>query len=150
MRNHANLTIFSMRMAGMMFILLGGGFACKSITSLANSDAEAPSELSHLGHPGHERVPRLASPDCEVWGFYLLATMNTLLHEQRLLDLIDLQTRYRHLGDENPYGSSLNVRPDIYEVLPTWQARAVIDAVLARSNCSRELLYETPCRMNRT
>ena len=151
MRNHVNVTIFSMSIAGMMIILLGGSFACKSITSLASSDAETPSELSHLGHPGHERVPRLASPDCEVWGFYLLGTMYDLHYQQRLRDLKALQTRYRHLGDDNPYGSSiLGAIPDMYEVLPTRQARAVIDAVLERSTCSRELLYETSCRMNRS
>ena len=150
MRNHANLTIFSMSMVGMVIILLGGGFACKSITSLASADAVALSELSHLGHPGHERVPRFDSPDCEVWGFYLLGTMYNLLYEQRLQDLRDIQAGYRHLGDDNPYGTSLSARPDMYEVLPTWQARAAIDAVLERSTCSRELLYETSCRMNRS
>ena len=150
MRNHANVTIFSMSMVGMIIILLSGSFACKSITSLTSSDAEVPSELSHLGHPGHERVPRFDSPDCEVWGFYLLGAMYNLLYEQRLQDLIDLQIRYRHLGDDNPYGTSHRARPDMYEVLPTWQARAAINAVLERSTCSRELLYETPCRMNRS
>ena len=152
MRSRNSLAILRMSIASIMLVLLSGSLtsSCKSITSLTGADAEASSQLSHLGHPGHERVPRLASPDCEVWGFYLLATMYTLLYEQRLRDLRDIQASYRHLGDDNPYGTSLSARPDMYEVLPTKQARAVIDAVLERegSTCSRELLYETPCRMN--
>ena len=154
MRSRNSLAILRMSIASIMLVLLSGSLtsSCKSITSLTGADAEASSQLSHLGHPGHERVPRLASPDCEVWGFYLLATMYTLLYEQRLRDLRDIQASYRHLGDDNPYGTSLSARPDMYEVLPTKQARAVIDAVLERegSTCSRELLYETPCRMNRS
>ena len=62
--------------------------------------------------------------------------MYNLLYELHLQDLIDLQIRYRHLGDNNPYGTSHSTRPDMYKVLPTQQARAVIDAVLERSTLS--------------
>ena len=77
--------------------------------------------------------------------------MYNLRYQQRIRDIIDLQTMYLHLGDESPYGPSITGGiPDMYEVLPTRQARAVIDAVLERSTCSRKLLYETPCRMHRS
>ena len=164
MRTHNNLTTFSIRSAAIitiMITLFGGVLAsgCKSIITLASSDADSAVQLRDVGrssrprHPDHERVSRLAPADCEVWGFYLLGTMYSLHYQQRLHELKDLLARYRHLGGDNPYGVTiLGIRPDMYEILPTRQARAVIDAVLAREGftCSRELLYETPCRMNRS
>lgn len=83
-------------MAIMMMLLLGSSFACKSINSLTRSNAEAQSQLSHLRYPAHERTSRLASPDCAVWGCYLLGTMYNLLYQQRLRELTDIQTKHRH------------------------------------------------------
>ena len=87
----------------------------------------------------------LSSPDCEVWRFYLFNTLADIIHQSKVHERPVLYERMLKT-DKNakfpPYP------PPIHELLPAHRARKIIDTVLTleKGVCSRELLYETPCR----
>ena len=87
----------------------------------------------------------LSSPDCEVWRFYLFNTIAFTIHQSKIHERPILYQRMVEI-DKNakfpPYP------PPIHELLPAHRVRRIIDTVLTleKGVCSRELLYETPCR----
>lgn len=87
----------------------------------------------------------LLSRDCEVWRFYLFNTLAAIIHQSKVHERPILYERMLEI-DKNakfpPYP------PPIHKLLPAHRARKIIDTVLAleKGVCSRELLYETPCR----
>ena len=87
----------------------------------------------------------LSSPDCEVWRFYLFNTLTSIIHRSKNHDNRILYQRMVKI-EKNP--GPIQGIPPVHELLPAHRARKIIDAVLTleKGVCSRELLYETPCR----
>ena len=91
----------------------------------------------------------LSSSDCEVWRLYLFNTLANIIYQSKNRESLIL---YRRLLKIDKHAK----RPDspfihTHELLPAYKARKIIDTVLTLENgvCSRELLYETPCRAMR-
>ena len=90
----------------------------------------------------------LSSPDCEVWRFYLLSTLADIIYQSKLHEN---QILYNRLLKIDRNAERPVIRP-IHKLLPAHRAREIIDTVLTleKGVCSRELLYETPCRAHPT